>query len=68
MFMMVSKVKTELPAILTGKVLDGDESKINPVELLHESEEVREERQRKGEMCRMIRDAMRVIEDVKYKQ
>jgi hypothetical protein len=62
MLLMVTKIKKDLPVLLTNKVLCGGDKRFNVCDLMQESEQVREERRLKMDMCRLVREALHVIE------
>lgn len=64
MLLMVSKVKQELPAVLMSKILrnvDENGRKLEIGKLLEESDGAREDRAAKMKMCKMLQEALAVI-------
>jgi hypothetical protein len=69
--MMISRLKNELPSVLTGKILSGDVMtnpqtgevvKMNPLDLLEESPEIRQKRKQKEDEVRMVQEALSVLD------
>ena len=65
MYLMVGKIKRDLPTVLMRKALHGEDghgSKVDVRIMLKESDGSRQEREQKAKMAKMLRDALKVID------
>ena len=62
MLMMVTKLKKDLPAILSQKILSDAKAGPSVSDLLQENDKARQERQTKSEMLVLVRKALTVVE------